>query len=57
MIKYNKNNKSLFLKNKNGRYGTLVLIRGNIIIRKEKIYSQILSTHIIIELTKKILIK
>ena len=52
LLKYNKNNKSLFLENKNERYGTLVLVRGNIKIR-EKTYFQILNTHISIEITKK----
>jgi len=56
LLKYNKNNKSLFLENKNGRYGTLVLARGNIKIREEKTYFQILNTHISIEITKKIIL-
>jgi len=53
VLKYNKNNKSLFLENKNGKYGTLVLVRGNIKIREEKAYFQILNTHISMELAKK----
>ena len=53
VLKYNKNNKSLFLENKNGKYGTLVLVRGNIKIREEKTYFQIGSTHISLELAKK----
>ena len=53
VLKYNKNNKSLILENKNGRYGTLVLVRGNIKINKEKTYFQILNTHISMELTNK----
>ena len=53
ILKYNKNNKSLFLENKNGRYGTLVLVRGNIKVNKEKTYFQIQNTHISMELTNK----
>ena len=53
LLKYNENNKSLFLENKNGKYGTLVLVRGNIKIREEKAYFQILNTHISMELAKK----
>ena len=53
LIKYNKYNKSLFLENKNGKFGTLVLVRGNIKIREEKTYFQILNTHISMELTNK----
>ena len=52
-IKYNKNNKSLFLENKNGRYDTLVLVRGNIKVNKEKTYFQIQNTYISMELTNK----
>ena len=51
LLKYNKNNKSLFLENKNGKYGILVLVRGNIKIREEKTYFQILNAHISMELT------
>ena len=58
VLKYNKNDKSLFLENKNGRYGTLILVRGNIKIKEEKTYFQIKKTHISMELEKKkILIK
>ena len=53
LIKYNKYNKSLFLENKNGKFGSLVLVRGNIKIREEKTYFQILNTHISMELTNK----
>ena len=53
VIKYNKNNKSLFLENKNGRYGTLVLVRENIKVNKEKTYFQIQNTYISMELTNK----
>ena len=53
VLKYNKNNKSLFLENKNGKYGTLVLVRGNIKVKEEKTYFQILNTHISMELTSK----
>ena len=53
ILKYNKYNQSLFLENKNGRYGTLVLVRGSIKVSKEKTYFQILNTHISMELTNK----
>ena len=53
VLKYNKYNKSLFLENTNGRYGTLVLVRGNIKITEEKTYFQILNTHISMVLAKK----
>jgi len=53
VLKYNKNNQRLFLENKNGKYGTLVLVRGNIKIREEKTYFQILNTHISMELINK----
>ena len=53
VLKYNKYNKSLFLENRNGKYGTLVLVRGNIKIREEKTYFQILNAHISMELTNK----
>ena len=53
VLKYNKYNKTLFLENKNGRYGTLVLVRGNIKINEEKTFFQIQNTHISMELTKK----
>ena len=53
VIKYNKYNKSLFLENKNGRYGTLILVRGNIKVNKEKTFLQIQNTHISMELTNK----
>ena len=52
MIKYNKYNQSLFLENKNGTYGTLVLVWGNIKIR-EKTYFQIGNTYISMEFTNK----
>ena len=53
VLKYNKYNKSLILENKYGRYGTLVLVRGNIKVNKEKTYFQIGNTHISMELTNK----
>ena len=53
VIKYNKYNQSLFLENTNGRYGTLVLVRGNIKVNKEKTYFQIQNTYISMELTNK----
>ena len=46
ILKYNKYNQSLFLENKIGRYSTLIFIRGNIKVREEKTYVQILNTHI-----------
>ena len=53
ILKYNKYNQSLFLENKIGRYSTLIFIRGNIKVREEKTYVQILNTHISIELANK----
>ena len=53
ILKYNKNNKCLFLENTNGKYGTLVLVRENIKIREEKTYFQILNTHISMEIANK----
>ena len=53
VLKYNKYNQSLFLENKNGKFGTLILVRGNIKIREEKIYFQILNTYISMELINK----
>ena len=53
VLKYNKYNKSLFLENTNGRYGTLVLVRGNIKITEQKTYFQILNTHISMEIANK----
>ena len=50
VLKYNKNNKSLFLENKNGKYGTLVLVRVNFKVNEEKTYFQIGNTHISMEL-------
>ena len=41
------------MENRNGKYGTLVLVRGNIKIREEKTYFQILNAHISMELTNK----
>jgi pSer/pThr/pTyr-binding forkhead associated (FHA) protein len=54
VIKYNKYNQSLFLENRNGRYGTLVLVRGNIKVSKEKTFFQIGNTHISMELKNKL---
>ena len=53
ILKYNKDNRTLFLENKNGRYGTLVLVRGNIKVSEEKTFFQILNTHISMELKTK----
>ena len=53
ILKYNKYNQNLFLENKNGKFGTLILIRGNIKIREEKTYFQILNTHISMKLANK----
>jgi len=53
VIKYNIYNKSLFLENRYGRYGTLVLVRGNIKVNEEKTYFQIQNTHVSMKLTKK----
>ena len=53
VIKYNKNNRNLFLENKDGKYGTLILVRGNIEVKEEKTYFQIGNTKISMELTNK----
>jgi len=53
VLKYDKFNQNLFLENKNGKYGTLVLVRGNIKINQEKTYIQIGNTKISMELTNK----
>ena len=53
VLKYDKNNKTLFLENNKGRYGTLVLVRGNIKVNEEKTYIQIGNTKNSIELKKK----
>ena len=50
VLRYNKNNGNLFLEDRNGKYGTLVLVRGNIKIKKEKTFIQIGNTYISIEL-------
>ena len=50
LLRYNKNNGNLFLEDRNGKYGTLVLVRGNIKIKKEKTYFQIGNTYISMEL-------
>ena len=49
VLKYNKNNGNLILENRNGRLGTLVLVRGNIKIKEEKTYFQIRNTYISME--------
>jgi len=53
VLKYNKNNRTLFLENKNGKYGTLVLVRGNIKVNEEKTHIQIGNTKISMDLTDK----
>ena len=50
VLRYNKNNGNLFLEDRNGKYGTLVLVRGNIKIKEEKTFIQIGNTYISIEL-------
>ena len=50
VFRYNKNNRNLFLEDKNGKYGTLVLVRGNIKIKKEKTFFQIGNSYISMEL-------
>ena len=41
VLRYNRNNRNLFLEDKNGRFSTLVLVRGNIKIKDEKAFFQI----------------
>jgi len=53
VLKYDRFNQNLFLENKNGRYGTLVLVRGNIKVNEEKTYIQIGNIKISMELTNK----
>ena len=50
VLRYNKNNGNLFLEDRNGKYGTLILVRGNIKIKEEKTFVQIGNTYISIEL-------
>jgi len=50
VLRYNNNNGTLFLEDKNSKYGTLVLVRGNIKIKEEKTFFQIGNTYISIEL-------
>ena len=38
VMRYNKKNGNLFLENKSEKFGTLVLVRGNIKIKEGKIY-------------------
>jgi pSer/pThr/pTyr-binding forkhead associated (FHA) protein len=45
LLRYDKNNGNLFLEDKNGKFGTLVLVRGNIKITEEKTYFQIGKTY------------
>ena len=52
VLKYNKNNGNLLLENKEGRFGTLVLVRGNIRV-KVKTFLQVGKTKIIIEVKDK----
>jgi len=54
VFKYNKNKRTLCLEDKKGRYGTLVLVRGNIKVSEEKTFFQILNTHISMDLINKI---
>jgi len=51
VLKYDKFNKHLFLENKGGKFGTLVLVRRNIKINEEKTFFQISNTHISMELS------
>ena len=53
LLRYNKNNGNIFLEDKNGKFGTLVLVRGNIKIKKEKTFFQIGNTYISMELKDK----
>jgi hypothetical protein len=41
VLRYNKNNGNLFLEDKNSKFGTLVLVRGNVKIKEEQTYFQI----------------
>ena len=45
LLRYDKNNGNLFLEDKNSKFGTLVLVRGNIKIKEEKTYFQIGKTY------------
>ena len=51
VMRYNKKNGKLFLENKSEKFGTLVLVRGNIKIKEGKIYFQIGNTYISVEVT------
>ena len=50
MLRYNKDNGNLFLEDKNSKYGTLVLVRGNIPLTKKKIFFQIGNIYISINI-------
>ena len=50
-IKYNKENGNLILENRSEKFGTLVLIRGNIKLNEEKINFQIGSSLISANIT------
>ena len=41
LLRINKNNGNLFLEDKNSKFGTLVLVRGNVKIKEEQTYFQI----------------
>ena len=51
VMRYNKKNGNLFLENRSEKFGTLVLVRGNIKIKEGKIYFQIGNTYISVEAT------
>jgi len=57
VLRYNKDNRNIILENKSEKYGTLVLVRGDIKITKKKTYFQIGNIYISMELKDIISIK
>ena len=49
ILRYDKDNGNLFLQNRSKKFGTLVLVRGNIKIKEGKVYFQIGNTYISVE--------
>ena len=53
ILEYNKNNRNLILIDRNTKFGTLVLVRGNIKIKEEKTFLQSGKINISIEVKDK----
>ena len=52
-LKYNKENGNLILENRSEKFGTLILVRGNVKLNKEKINFQIGRSFITLNITSK----